>query len=418
LPYAHRNLGEGAQRVEDDRADWKRQLLGIAAAAAGRARDAARAIERAIDRDPVQVVGYRGYASAERALVLGRVIQDEGIKPAEPGHSRWRNLIDALRRIESDPHPFAVVRARIGAAAREIVADDEGFLREWIPLEQPLGEPGWADVSLELQHHETARQARAIAPILSPPAGAAFGVISDMDDTVLQSRVTNFLRAARLLLLENARTRLPFPGVAAFYRALVAGPSGGAGNPIFYVSSSPWNIYDVIADFLEAQEIPAGPLLLRDWDLLAMRDPHASHKSRHIAEILETFPALRFVLVGDSGQEDPEIYSAIVRSHPERILAIYIRDVTKNRERIEAIGRLAEDVRKAGTPLVLTDDTLSAAIHAAQHGWIAPEALGDIGEEKRADEGTSGTKVETPGVEEEHAPTVVVEHGRVEEQPD
>jgi phosphatidate phosphatase APP1 len=269
-------------------------------------------------------------------------------------------------------------------------------------------------VALALQRQAPGPSAITSAPILLPPSSAAFGVISDMDDTVLQSRVTNFLRAARLLLLENARTRLPFPGVAAFYRALVAGSDGGAGNPIFYVSSSPWNIYDVIADFLEAQEIPAGPLLLRDWDLRGMGGRHHRHKSQHIAEILETYPELPFVLVGDSGQEDPEIYSAIVREHPGRILAIYIRDVSKDPVRIAAIGALAEQVREGGTPLVLADDTLAAARHAAEHGWIREDALGDVGEEKRADEGTSGAKVETPGVEDEHAPTVVVEGGKVE----
>lgn len=403
---------------DDDRRDWKRQLLGIAAAAASRARDAARAIERAIDRDPMHVVGYRGYASGDRALVLGRVLQNEEIAPADAEHSRWRNLVDALKRIESDPHPFAVVRARVGGAEREIVADAEGFLREWVALPVPLGEGRWSEVALELPGPESREPPRASAPILLPPPSASFGVISDMDDTVLQSRVTNFLRAARLLLLENARTRLPFPGVAAFYRALVEGVGGDAGNPIFYVSSSPWNIYDVIADFLEAQEIPAGPLLLRDWDLLGIRDRHRNHKSRHIIEILDTYPALPFVLVGDSGQEDPEIYSDIVRTHPGRVLAIYIRNVTSDPERGAAIAALAAEVKMAGVPLVLADDTLAAATHAAEHGWIADAALGSIGEEKRADEGTTGTKVETPGVETERAPTVVVEHGRVEEKPD
>ena len=406
---------EGRERMDDERpSDWKRHLLGIAASAVGRARDAARVIERVVDRDALHVVGYRGYASADRALVLGRVLQNEGIGAADPSHSRWRNLVDALKRIESDPQPFAIVRARLGASEKEFVADDEGYLREWIPLAEPLGTPGWHPVPLVLQRQAPGPSATTSAPVLLPPASAAFGVISDMDDTVLQSRVTNFLRAARLLLLENARTRLPFPGVAAFYRALVAGTGGGAGNPIFYVSSSPWNIYDVIADFLEAQEIPAGPLLLRDWDLRGMGGRHHRHKSQHIAEILETYPGLPFVLVGDSGQEDPEIYSAIVREHPGRILAIYIRDVSKDPVRIAAIGALADQVREGGTPLVLADDTLAAARHAAEHGWIREDALGDVGEEKRADEGTSGAKVETPGVEDEHAPTVIVEGGTVE----
>ncbi len=400
----------------NERDDWKQNLLGLAAAAYGRARSAARSIERVIDRDPYHVVGYRGYASTTHALVLGRVLQFEGIEPAQAGHSTWRNLVDALKRIESDPMPFAIVGARLGGADHELVADDEGYLRQWIPLTAPLGSGGgWETARLELRSGSTSVPHNATAPILTPPASAAFGVISDMDDTVLQSSVTNFLRAARLMLLENARTRLPFPGVAAFYRSLVAGPDGGAGNPMFYVSSSPWNLYDVIADFLEAQEIPAGPLLLRDWDLMALRQRHKHHKSANIAEILAAYPDMRFVLVGDSGQEDPEIYTGMVHENPGRILAVYIRNVTRDPARAAAIGELAAEVKRAGTSLVLADDTLAAARHAAEHGWISEAALGDIGEDKRADEGTSGTKVETPGVETEESETVVVDDGETRE---
>ncbi|HUF29604.1 MAG TPA: phosphatase domain-containing protein [Gemmatimonadaceae bacterium] len=397
--------------TDDQREGWKDQLLGLAGAAYGRARRAARSIERVIDRDPYHVVGYRGYASATRALVLGRVLQYEGIEPAQPGHSTWRNLVDTLKRIESDPMPFAIVGARIGGTDHELVADDEGFLRDWVPLPGPLGAGGWQPATLELRSQSAPGKPPATAPILTPPGSATFGVISDMDDTVLQSSVTSFLRAARLMLLENARTRLPFPGVAAFYRSLVAGPAGGAGNPIFYVSSSPWNLYDVITDFLEAQEIPAGPLLLRDWDLTVLRERHRHHKYAHIAEILAAYPDLPFVLVGDSGQEDPEIYTGMVHENPGRILAVYIRNVTRNPERAAAIGALAAEVKRAGTSLVLADDTLAAARHAAEHGWIAESALGDVGEDKRADEGTSGAKVETPGVETEKSETVVIESG-------
>ena len=395
----------------NERDDWKQNLLGLAAAAYGRARSAARRIERVVDRDPYHVVGYRGYASATHALVLGRVLQSEGIEPADVEHSTWRNLIYALKRIESDPLPFAVVGAQLGGTDHELVADDEGFLRQWLPLPAPLGSGGWEPATLELRARTTSVTHNATAPILTPPTSATFGVISDMDDTVLQSSVTNFLQAARLMLLENARTRLPFPGVAAFYRSLVAGPNGGAGNPIFYVSSSPWNLYDVIADFLEAQEIPAGPLLLRDWDLRALRERHKHHKSTHIAEILAAYPEMQFVLVGDSGQEDPEIYTGMVRENPGRILAVYIRNVTRDPARAAAIGELAAEVKRAGISMVLADDTLAAARHAAEHGWISESTLGDVGEEKRADEGTSGTKVETPGVETEQSETVVVEDG-------
>jgi phosphatidate phosphatase APP1 len=211
-----------------------------------------------------------------------------------------------------------------------------------------------------------------------------------------------------MVLLENARTRLPFAGVAAFYRALANG-QGGAKNPIFYVSSSPWNLYDVIAGFLEAERIPAGPLLLRDWDLGPSMFRNAGHKARLIGEILETFPGLPFILIGDSGQEDPEIYADVVAANPNRVLAVYIRSVEPRLERAEAIGRLTERVAAAGSTLVLADDTLTVASHASAHGWIRPDALPDIRGEKRADEGGGG-KADAPGVGgTEPTPTVVVD---------
>jgi phosphatidate phosphatase APP1 len=393
---------------------WRDDLLGVFGELAWQARRTAGAIGRAIDRDSVQIVGYRGYGTNERALVLGRVLQDEGIRAPHPEQSRWRNLISTLRRIESDPLPFARVRVRLAAARdgrrEEIIADDEGFLRHWLTASESLSPPGWHTIDLDLADPPNGQPVRATAQILTPAPTARFGVVSDMDDTVLQSEVTSFLRAARMVLLENALTRLPFPGVAAFYRALARGATGGAeSNPIFYVSSSPWNLYDVIDGFLEAQRIPVGPLLLRDWDLGKLNERHARHKGDVIREIFNTYPELPFLLVGDSGQEDPEIYTEIVREHPGRVNAVYIRNVNPNPERSERIRALAREVAEAGSTLVLADDTVAVARHAALHGWIASGALDEIGGEKRDDEGATGAKADAPGVDTKAAPTVVVD---------
>ena len=366
-------------------------------------------IESKFDHDPNNVVAYRGYGTAERVLVLGRALQDEGLRVPDVAASRWRNFKEALKRIESDPIQGARVRARVADTEHELTADDEGYVRHWLTLPQPLA-AGWHPLSLSLDSAATpsAPSTGSASEILLPPASAEYGVISDMDDTVLQSEVTKLLRAARLMLLENAKTRLPFPGVAAFYRALALGVGDAArDNPIFYVSNSPWNLYGVIADFLTGQELPAGPILLTDWDF---GRPPRDHKVTAIGEILATYPNLPFLLVGDSGQEDPEIYSDLVRRYPGRILAVYIRNVVRHPERIAAIQTLAAEVTSAGSALVLADDTLAAARHAAEKGWIRSEALGEIGTDKRDDEGKTDEKAAAPGVEPAvPAPTVVVE---------
>jgi phosphatidate phosphatase APP1 len=387
---------------------WRRELRELAASLKSHVRRGARALERLVDRDPYHITGYRGYGRPGRLLLLARVMEDEGLAAPDVRHGRTANLLAMLKRLESDPLPFARVRARLPGGDRELVADGEGFIRQWLDTDSAPPVDEWSSVSLELLTPAGPPPSSATAPVLIPPTSAEYGVISDMDDTVLQSEVTNFLRAARMVLLENARTRLPFAGVAAFYRALREG-AGGRQNPIFYVSSSPWNLYDVISGFLEAEEIPAGPLLLRDWDLGPSLFRTEEFKTREIQEILETYPSLKFILIGDSGQEDPEIYSDLVAQRPGRILAVYIRSVEPRPDRSEAIRRLAERVAAAGSTLVLADDTLTIASHAAAHGWIRVEALPEIRGEKRADEGAGG-KADAPGIPETPAvPTMVVD---------
>jgi phosphatidate phosphatase APP1 len=208
------------------------------------------------------------------------------------------------------------------------------------------------------------------------PTGADFGVISDIDDTVVRSSATNALKMAWIVLLNNAHTRLPFEGVNTFYEALRRGSEGRAHNPIFYVSSSPWNIYDVLEDFLNVHGVPAGPLFLKDWSPSVL-GKHKTHKLGIIRTLLRTYPELPFILIGDSGEEDPEIYLQTVREHPGRIPAIYIRDVTTARRdaEVHAIARVS---RSLGTEMSLVADTAAAAEHAAANGFIEPEAVARI----------------------------------------
>jgi phosphatidate phosphatase APP1 len=175
--------------------------------------------------------------------------------------------------------------------------------------------------------------------------------------------------------------------VAGFYRALQHGPTGSGHNPIFYVSSSPWNLYDLLSDFLDIQGIPHGPLFLRDWGIDRTKffaESSAVHKERQIERILETYPRTRFILIGDSGQEDPEIYRDVAKRHGDRVMAIYIRDVS-SMMRDASVNAVAEEVRKLGVDMVLVQDSEGAAEHAVRQGFIEPHALVDVRAEKEKD---------------------------------
>jgi phosphatidate phosphatase APP1 len=365
-------------------------------------RGAVRTVRAVFADDPCGVLVYRGYGNAEEVWLQGRAVAQRKIDASRDDDSPLRNLLNTWRRVDSDPLAHARLLLSCRGMSTPCTADDEGFFGgrlpgmgrsseadEWQPYEAELVAPTRAGGTI----------VSAKGEFLVPPASATCGVISDIDDTVIQARVSNFLAAARTVMLGNARTRLPFPGVAAFYRALRDGATGIERNPIFYVSSSPWNIYDVIVEFMTLQDIPRGPVLLRDWDItfgaLAARR-HLEHKGTAIRNILATYPALPFILIGDSSQHDPEIYAQIVREFPERIRAIYIRDVTLSSERSASINALAGEVVAARSILILAEDTLGAARHAAAQGWIRPEVLDRVQDAKRDDAGQSDAKVATP----------------------
>jgi phosphatidate phosphatase APP1 len=343
---------------------------------------------------PFRVLPYRGHGTTERVYLRGRVLQGEPIPSASRHDSAWRNLLSTLRRLESDEVPAARLRASMGEAVQEVLADDEGYFQVCLQAGTPATRyEVWRAVSLELLDPVGENgPVRATGHVMVPPPQARFGVISDIDDTVVQTEATNLLRMLRLVFLTNAHTRLPFEGVAAFYRALHRGDAGDCTNPIFYVSSSPWNLYDLLHEVFEVHDIPAGPLFLKDYGLareVLFNTGHHEHKLRAIDHILETHPDLPFVLLGDSGQQDPEIYREVVRRHPGRVRAVYIRDVvsTARDTEVEAIAR---EVRAAGVEMLLVRDTVAAALHAVAHGLINSAALPEIRGEQAADEAAPG----------------------------
>ena len=348
--------------------------------------------ERLGGRNPMMILPYRGYGTPDRMFLRGRVLEDRHIPAAEDDDSAWENLLNMWRRANTAEIPHAEVRVRFGGDEQIVTANLEGFFEAWIdPAELLPADKLWHEVELELVAPLRAGEppARAKGQVLVPPPGADFAVISDIDDTVLKTDATSLLRMARATFLGNARVRMPFEGVGAFYRALHKGRSGQALNPMFYVSSSPWNLYDLLSEFFNLQDIPIGPVLfLRDWGLTDqgfLPTRNRIYKLSYIKEIIETFKDLSFILIGDSGQEDPEIYTEVVALFPNRIKAVYIRNVSRDPQRIDKIKELAEQVLKAGSILILAETTLPLAEHAAKQGWIDPDALPGIEIEKQAD---------------------------------
>ena len=359
---------------------------------------------------PVKIITYRGYGTPERLFLRGRVLKDKNIAEAQENDDLWENLLNTYKRMSSTEIPFAHLAARFQGQERELTANEEGFFEVWIEPQRPLaGDRLWHPIELELLDPIPEEQSRypikAVGQVLVPPNTARYMVISDIDDTVLQSDATHLLRMARNVFLGNAHTRLPFPGVAALYRAMFSGVSGSEMNPLFYVSSSPWNLYDLLSHFFNLQGIPVGPVLhLRDWgvnenEILPLM--HRNYKIDTIRKIIDFFPYLPFVLIGDSGQEDPEIYAELVREYPNRALAVYIRNVSRDLKRPEEVRKLAQRVIEEGGSLVLAEDSETIARHAIELELINPQSLEAVREDRRKDEAPLTAAERVLGGEEE-----------------
>ncbi|MDX5436185.1 MAG: DUF2183 domain-containing protein, partial [Pontibacter sp.] len=328
-----------------------------------------------------------------RLYVKGRVLVDKGIRHSEEHDTTWENLLNMYRRFESDEIPNARVQLCLQDKLHQITTDVEGYFVLNLHPEKPLQlDDIWHDIKVELVDAPVPDFEPGVtetAHVLVPPPDAEYGIISDIDDTIVRTGATSLLQTGRNVLLNNAHTRIPFHGVAQFYRSLQLGRNGKRNNPFFYVSSSPWNNYDLLYHFLELNNIPQGPLLLRDFGIDESKlghSDHMSHKFKEIENILITYPHLNFILIGDSGQQDAPIYHEVVKKYPGRIMAIYIRDVNIEK-RTKAVTKISDELKASGeVEMVLVKDTATAAAHAAENGYIFIEQVNEVEKEAEIDE--------------------------------
>ena len=326
---------------------------------------------------PRHLAAYRGFADQRGVELIGRVLAEKPLGGPLEEASWWDNLLDTYRRFESDEVPDVPLRLQYRGVAVDLHSDHEGYWHAAFDSPGAMSDLLWDNASASLADGSLLTP----QPVLQVGPQARFGVISDIDDTILHSSITDWKTAAQLTFLHNARTRKPLPGVAALYRALQ-----GRHNPIFYVSSSPWNLYDLLEDFMELNGIPPGPIHLRDLGTDTgkfIKSAGHGHKLERADYLIKRFPQLRWVLLGDSGQADAELYAEAARTHGERIAAIYIRDVDPANDSTRDLGvdSYIHRIEGTGVPMLRAADSLAMAQHAASLGLLDAAALPAIAAE-------------------------------------
>jgi hypothetical protein len=187
-------------------------------------------------------------------------------------------------------------------------------------------------------------------------------VISDIDDTIKHTDVRN---QREMLLNTFVRRFMPVDGMASHYRALAADPD----TRFHYLSASPIQLYPPLADFLEDSGFPAGSVHLREstsWrTLIPSEGESRTHKLAIIERLIADFPQRRFLLVGDSGEADPEIYGEVARAHARQVHGIVIRNVTRETREAERYVKAFDGV----------DERLWHLIHESEAWPVRPPAF-------------------------------------------
>ncbi|WIK82259.1 App1 family protein [Micrococcus lylae] len=330
-------------------------------------------------------IAFTGYGTTEWVRVLSRVIvaPDEDFLNGRRVHQVVADGIRGWRNFSSPPMAGAQVQVTVKGQVHTVTTDRMGVVDAVIPASL---KPGWRTVTLTVGDDEVVS-----SDVYITDPSADVGMVSDIDDTVLVTALPRPMLAAwnSFVLDEHART--PTPGMAVLLRRIAA---ANPMAPMLYLSTGAWNVAQMLTRFLGRNLYPLGPLLLTSWGPTQDRwfRSGQEHKFAQLERLAEEFPHIKWILIGDDGQHDPEIYADFAKRHPDRVKAIVIRQLTPS-EALLAGGRVQHTRHSTpGVPWCYGPDGAALASQLEELGILETEFV-DVRPE--------GWKNEIEGLEEE-----------------
>ncbi|MGP3536571.1 App1 family protein [Microbacterium sp. RD1] len=308
-----------------------------------------------------QVMGYPGYGGEEWVRVVGRVlIAPPARKPSSGEYASvrgWRSFVAV-------PVGFAQVRITVDGVVHDVVADRGGVVDTVVP---GRFEPGWQTVEMSVEGSDPVE-----TRVFIVASDVRFGIVSDVDDTVMVTALPRPLLAAWNSFVVDEHARQPVPGMAVLLERLTR---ENPGAPMLYLSTGAWNVAPTLIRFLRRHLFPPGSILLTDWGPTHDRwfRSGRDHKASNLRRLASEFPHIRWLLVGDDGQHDDEIYTGFAAEHPESVAAVAIRRLSPA-EAVLAGGRtVVDDHSAANVPWVTESDGAGLLERLEDVGVVASE---------------------------------------------
>ena len=266
-----------------------------------------------------RVLAYTGYGSVRSARMMGRVVLSRPDAAEQPIDALNATVRRGIRVFLAAPQTALPVQVSLGQATVDTRSDRGGYFDVDLPGHGLA--PGW--------HHAIVRcgEIEQTAPVQVIADGITFGIVSDIDDTCLVTSLPRPMLAAYNTFVLPETARRVVPGMSALYRSLLA---HNPGSPVLYLSTGAWNTQPIINRFLQRHGFPTGALLMTDWGATetAVFRSGREHKRAQLRRLAAELPNIRWLLVGDDGQHDPEIYDDFAAEHPHSVRAIAIRQLT------------------------------------------------------------------------------------------
>lgn len=291
---------------------------------------------------------YRGYANEEELIVMGHVFKPTNKKDYSFEKKKFKNASSIIRlfRIKTQSNADVYLKHNHSTIHTKTLAD--GYFKFCLPVDPNVGH-GWIDYEVSIIYKQ---KTIAVKESYIRPKLGNLGIISDIDDTFLVSYTKNPFLKIYVLLFRNVNSRKVFEDVVSHYQALSSSgrTNNDEQNAFFYVSSSEWNLYRFIIKFTEIHRLPKAVLLLKDiktslTDFFWSGRGDHNHKFEKIKHILEFYPNLKYVLLGDDSQEDPFLYEAICKIFPVNVIAVYIRKTgAKEKDKVSIVMKNLESL--------------------------------------------------------------------------
>jgi phosphatidate phosphatase APP1 len=272
-----------------------------------------------------EIVLYTSYIGPNGGVAEGRIIKRRKFKQALLTDSRWRNVRRALFTLMNRERKGIAYTLTMGEFTARGRTDNEGYFKCALPA---TAATGWQAVTVHAAGTEVTAPCLVLNSQLVPNSQLPMvGIISDLDDTLLVSEVTKKIKLISNAIFKNALQRRAVEGAATCFQQWAAQHPH---TPVFYLSATPRQLYSVVHSFFLHHQFPQGMIITRRLSFDKQGDPLnvRAYKTAKIEQIFTALPHVKFRLVGDDGEHDPDIYHDIQTRYPHQVDSVWIRRVS------------------------------------------------------------------------------------------